>query len=84
MKLELTPDMQRYIEERVGSGAYASVEDVLRAGLATLMQYDQFPPGELERLLEEGEESIRQEGTLDFDEAHEARKARRAQRRNGK
>jgi len=44
MKIELTPGHQRYIEDKVKSGAYGSPDEVVREGL---------------RLLEAGEERTR-------------------------
>ena len=40
MTLSLTPQMQRFIDERVRTGRYASAEDVVRAGLASLSQQE--------------------------------------------
>ena len=48
------------IEECVERGGYASADDAVRAGLESLCQseaMEQFAPGELDRLLEEGENS---------------------------
>jgi Arc/MetJ-type ribon-helix-helix transcriptional regulator len=80
MKLLLKPDVQKRIEERVKSGRYASAEDVVSAAILTLDQQERFgdfAPGELDRLLEEGERSIAEHGTLDGEQAFQARKARR-------
>jgi antitoxin ParD1/3/4 len=79
MKLELTPEIQRHIDERVKSGRYATAEDVVAAALLTLDQQERFgdfKPGELDRLLEEGERSIAEHGLLDGDEAFKQRQAR--------
>lgn len=51
MTLSLGPELEQFIEEKVRSGQYASREDVVRAGLTTLMQHDrleQLPLDELE------------------------------------
>ena len=80
MDLALKPDLIQRIAERVKSGQYGSAEDVVAAGIMMLDQQERmgdFAAGELERLLEEGERSIAQEGTLDGDEAFGDRKARR-------
>ena len=80
MKLELKPGVQKQIDERVKSGRYASAEDVVAAALVTLDQQERsgdFEAGELDRLLEEGERSMEEHGTLDGDEAFNGRKARR-------
>lgn len=70
MVLSLSPELQAIVESKVRSGEYASPEDVIRAGLNALVQQelDAFEPGELARLVEEGERSIEQEGTLDEEE----------------
>ncbi len=80
MKLTLTPGVKKCIDERVKSGRYASAEDVVSAAIMTLDQQERvgdFAPGELDRLLEEGERSIAEHGTLDGAEALQKRKARR-------
>ena len=76
--------LQKMIKQRVQSGKYATQEDVIRAGLESLQQQEQlgdFRSGELDRLLAEGERSIRDRGTLDGEKAYRARKKRRAQNR---
>jgi Arc/MetJ-type ribon-helix-helix transcriptional regulator len=68
MKLDLDRKTQKLIEERMRDGRYDSPEDVVRAALGSLIsqeQFGDFAPGELDRLLEEGEESIRRHGTQD-------------------
>lgn len=80
MELALKPGVIQRIADRVKSGKYGSAEDVIAAAIMTLDQQERmgdFASGELERLLEEGERSIAQEGTLDGDEAFRNRKARR-------
>jgi Arc/MetJ-type ribon-helix-helix transcriptional regulator len=80
MELALKPTVVQRIADRVKSGKYGSAEDVVAAAIMTLDQQERmgdFASGELERLLEEGERSIAQEGTLDGDEAFRNRKARR-------
>lgn len=82
MKLTLDPQLQEFVEERTRSGGYASPEDVIRAAFPLLKQQEEtgnFAPGELDALLMAGEESIAREGTLDGDEAFEARRRRRSE-----
>jgi len=58
MKLTLPPEIQKLIDERVGSGRYKTPEDVVAAALVTLEQQEQlgeFAAGEMDRLLAEGE-----------------------------
>jgi putative addiction module CopG family antidote len=40
MTISLDPDMEKFIADRVKSGRYASPQDVLRAGLATLEKHE--------------------------------------------
>lgn len=85
MELTLSQSVKSRIEERVHSGRYASVEDVLSAAIMALDQQERagdFSPGELDALLQAGEKSIAVEGTLDGDEALAARRARRARLRS--
>jgi len=65
------------------AGHYASAEDVIRAGLNRLNRTE-FDAGDLDRLLAEGEASIKQEGTLDGQEAFEARRRDRDKGRRGR
>ena len=79
--LKLPPDVRSFIEEKVRTGRYRSPEEVVKAGLAALMQQpDDFSAGEWDDLLAEGEASIKRYGTLDGDEAMEARRRRRSVR----
>jgi antitoxin ParD1/3/4 len=60
MNLAIAPELQKLIEQRIKSGRYATPEDVMAAALCSLDQDEklgQFEPGELDRLLEEGENS---------------------------
>src|SRR5688572_30468230 len=69
MNLSLHPHMQRFIEEKVKSGEYATHEDVVHAGLVSMMQQvdiSKLSPEELEALypdlrrkVAEGMEDIR-------------------------
>lgn len=81
MHLTIDSEMQRFIDEKLRSGRYASAEDIVRAGLAALRQQDtlgDFGPGELDALLTEGEQSIAESGTLAADEALRVRRNRRS------
>src|SRR6476469_4092140 len=40
MELKISPEMQRFVDAKVKSGQYASAEDIVHAGLATLMQQE--------------------------------------------
>lgn len=76
MILSLKPAVQQLIEEQVTSGKFSSPEDVVAAAVMALEQREQFgdfETGELDDLLAEGERSVEQDGTLDGDEAFQAR-----------
>jgi Arc/MetJ-type ribon-helix-helix transcriptional regulator len=84
--LHLSTETQRLIEERMALGGYDSPEDVIRAALASLEEAEMFAdyaPGELEALVEEAEESYRNEGGLSREQVIEPILARldRRQRR---
>jgi putative addiction module CopG family antidote len=60
MDLSLSPTTRQLIAERMKRGGYESADAVVRAGLATLDQQESlgdFAPGEMTRLLLEGERS---------------------------
>lgn len=68
MTLKLSTRTQRRILKSVRAGRYESPEKVVEAALAALDHADSFgdfAPGELDRLLAEGDESIRRSGTID-------------------
>ena len=81
MTITLSPKAQRLLKVRLKSGRYGSAEEVLLAGLASLTRQErmgEFAPGELQRLVDEGEDSIRREGTVDADEVFESLRQRGA------
>ena len=87
MKLSLPPKVRNWIEQRVRSGKYASAEDVVHAAIAQLDQQERFgdfAPGELDSLLDEGERSIKKEGTVEATKAFARIRHRSAQRRAAK
>ncbi|MGD0769160.1 MAG: hypothetical protein ABSB42_13320 [Tepidisphaeraceae bacterium] len=72
MKLELSPKIQTLIKDRVESGKYRRPEDVVTAALSSLDQqesFGDFAPGELDRLLNEGERDIAAGDVIDGDQA---------------
>ena len=81
MRLNLSPATERFIRSKVSSGEYDTPSDVVEAGLATLKQHMEFPPGELERLISEGEASIKAQGTIDARTALRKRRQRRASKK---
>jgi antitoxin ParD1/3/4 len=42
MNVSLSPEMRKFVEDRVSAGDYASPEEVIRAGLASLMQRERL------------------------------------------
>ncbi|MDB5353840.1 MAG: putative addiction module antidote protein family [Phycisphaerales bacterium] len=71
MSLQLKPELQKFIDDQVKAGRYDSPEEVVEAGIATLVQqerYGDFAPGELDRLLAEGEADIQRGDIHDGDE----------------
>jgi antitoxin ParD1/3/4 len=88
MTIKLSPKTQKLVKARLKSGRYASAEEVLLAGLASLTRQEQmgdFAPGELEHLVTEGEQSIHREGTVDATEvfADLRRRAQHLRRQGG-
>lgn len=80
MNVSLSPEMQRYVDEKVRSGQYSRPEDVIHAGLGSLISqenFGDFAPGELDKLLAEGEQSVGQAGWLDGEDEFQKRRARR-------
>jgi putative addiction module CopG family antidote len=60
MNLSLPVKTKKLIESKVRSGRYHSAEDVVTAAISQLEQQEQFAdfgPGELDRLLAQGEKS---------------------------
>lgn len=71
MTVTLPSDVQKMVEEQLAAGAYSTVEDVLRAGVVALSaqtSFGDFAPGELDALIAEGEERLRQHGSIPADE----------------
>ena len=86
MELSLKPELRKFIEDKVRAGDYGSAEEVVEAGLAALRQHEgfgDFEAGEMDGLLEEGERSIREEGTVDAGEVFAGLRRKAAERRPG-
>ncbi len=86
MQITLPTEVEKFVHEKMKSGAYSTAEDVVREAFVALEQqesFGDFAPGELDELLGEGEASIAAEGTLDGDAAFNARRARRETSRGG-
>lgn len=58
MTVILSDETRKLIEDQIKRGAYASVDEVVLAGLASLRQQEtvgEFAPGEMDALLAQGE-----------------------------
>jgi Arc/MetJ-type ribon-helix-helix transcriptional regulator len=84
---DFSPALQTLIDEHMRGGDYRSVEDVLTAGLLSLRQqrdFGDFATGELQSLVDEGEQQIERHGTVSgeavFDEIRRMSDDRRAGR----
>ena len=80
MRLNLKPTTEQLIRQKVDSGQYSSPSHVIEAALDNLEQQErlQLEPEEIRRLIEEGEASIRQHGTIDSRTALRRRRQRRS------
>ena len=71
MEILITAERQKFLEQKVRSGAYRSIDEVIEAGLAALeMQetYGDFAPGELDKLLTEADEDFEKGDVVDGEE----------------
>ncbi len=87
MTIKLTSTIKKQVERRVKAGQFSSPTEVIEAGLAALEERESqgdFSKGELEKLIAEGEESIRRYGLLDGEEALRLRRQRRHTSQNRK
>lgn len=84
MQISLSARFRKLIDDRVRSGKYATPEDVVKAALTTLDQNDRFgdfAPGELNQLIEEGEESLKRDGPISSQSVFKELRQRSARRR---
>ncbi len=84
VSVNLNKNARKLVQQKLKSGNYAPPEDVVLAGLNLLsaVPWDKLEPGELAALVDEGEESIRQYGTIDGAEAFRSRLERRRNMRS--
>jgi Arc/MetJ-type ribon-helix-helix transcriptional regulator len=61
------PEFENFIRQQVDGGHYPSPASVVEAALSRWMT-DHYAPGELERLVAEGEASLISEGPRSFDD----------------
>jgi putative addiction module CopG family antidote len=84
MELSLPAKFRKLIDDRVRSGKYATPEDVVKAALTALDQNDRFgdfAPGELDRLIEEGEQSLKRDGPISGESVFKEIRQRSGRRR---
>jgi putative addiction module CopG family antidote len=86
MNLSLKPQLKKFVENQVKTGRYESIDQVLAAGVARLMQddgNDDFAPGELQKLVDEGEADIARGNFITLAQArkHFERRRKQAERR---
>ena len=88
MQITLKPELERYVEEQVRAGRYASAEDVMTAAVGRLMQDDHagdFAAGELDALIARAEAQFRRgEGSDASDVFAEIRRDSKRFRRGGR
>ncbi len=87
MQVSLSPDVARFVNDQLASGAYATAEDVLDAAVSALEQsgkFGEFAPGELDALLAEGERGLERDGAVAADEVFDGLRRRSAERRKGR
>jgi Arc/MetJ-type ribon-helix-helix transcriptional regulator len=72
MVLVIADKLKRNIQKRIRQGRYKSPAQVIEAGLAALDQIEfsgDFDKNELDKLIQEGEESQNHNGPIPFDQA---------------
>jgi Arc/MetJ-type ribon-helix-helix transcriptional regulator len=58
MSIILRPETEKLLERQLEKSGYSSVDELVRAGVAALELHGDFMPGEMDRLLAEGEADI--------------------------
>jgi putative addiction module CopG family antidote len=74
MTVKLSPKLATMVRKRVKAGQYESPEAVVSSAMRALVNAEKsgdFAPGELDKLIEEGERSIREEGTIPGEQVFE-------------
>ncbi|HZZ41303.1 MAG TPA: hypothetical protein VFE58_00060 [Tepidisphaeraceae bacterium] len=84
MSISLTLQTQKMVEEQMKKGGYPNPDEAVRAGLASLELHGDFEPGELERLLAEGEADIERGDLHDGEEIFRELSKRSQSRREGR
>ena len=71
MPISLSAKTQKLVEKRMKDGGYATPDDVVQAGLASLKHQEaagDFAPGELDRLIAQAEAEFRKGAAFDAEE----------------
>ncbi len=87
MQVLLSSELQRFVDEQLASGTYATPEDVLQAAVASLRQsekFGDFEPGELDAMMAEGERGLTHGGAIGADTVFNEARRRSADRRKGR
>ena len=83
LQVNLGPQAERLVEEKLRTGQYDTPEAVVLAGLLTLhaQPANNFEPGEMQQLVDEGDRSIAEEGTVPAEQVFAGLRAHNASRR---
>ena len=87
MNVSLTPEFERYVEDKVNSGDFSSASEVVRAGLRLLKEHEAEHQARLEALRQavgEGLAQARRGQTKDAAEVFASMRTRRQQAAKGR
>lgn len=87
MNIVLNAEWERFVTDQVNTGRFTSAQAVVETALARLMQEDpvaDFEPGELDKLLAEGEADIERGDVLSMEEVREHFRQREREAANRK
>ena len=87
MNVSLTPEFERYVEDKVNSGDFSSASEVVRAGLRLLKEHEAEHQARLEALRQavgEGLAQARRGQTKDGAEVFASMRTRRQQAAKGR
>lgn len=81
MTVSLKPELQKLVEEKVKAGLFPSADALVNSAVEQLVADDDFEPGEMQKLLDVGEEAAREGRFVDGEEAFARLKARSDEQR---
>jgi antitoxin ParD1/3/4 len=73
MNISLTPELEKYIQDKVSSGLYTSASEVIRESLRLLNTYDELHQKRLEQLnhaIDQGLVQLEQGQGIEADEVY--------------